>query len=437
MVCIRPPRLIFVALLSLGAVGCASVGGPLAVPSPEEIPALEARMDADPADLQTGLRLAAAYRAAGGLDRASATVSALADRYPDDLGVLVLEGLIAEDVGDYPTARTSYQAVLDADPGTELRARVEQRLAVVRRAELTAEVRTALAREAELAQTTPDPTRVGVFPFVYEGDDPQWEPLAVALAQLLATDLGVTGRITIVERLRIQALLNELELSETNRLESSTAVRSGRLLASGHVVQGRVRVDDGERVAVDAAVVEVLEPGGEQVDPVTGQDAMERLFDLEKQLAFDVHAELGIQLTPAERERINERQTESIEALLAFGRGLQAMYAGNFQQAEQSFAEAEAIDPSFTMASVERAEVQEVATAPPTPPPDLPSVTQQLAQQRQAVQQVQSTGPIPSPSQVLTTLGTSDRAVVAEVTGQDRVGQVTLLSLILRPPGGQ
>lgn len=392
-------------------------------------------MDADPTDLDAGLRLAAAYRGAGQRGRASATVAGLAEQYPDDLGVMVLRGLIAEDVEDHATARMSYQAVLDAHPGAELRARVEQRLALVRRAELRAEVRAALAREAELAQTTPDPTRVGVFPFAYEGADAQWQPLAVALAQLLATDLGVTGRITIVERLRVHALLNELELAERSRVESSTAARGGRLLGSGHVVQGRVRVEGGERVTVDAAVVEVLEPGAEQANPVTAQDVMERLFDLEKQLAFDVHAELGIQLTPAERERINERQTESIEALLAFGRGLQAMYAGDFQQAEQSFAEAEEIDPSFTMASVERVEVQVVASAPPTTSPDLPSVTQRLAQQRQAVQQVQSTGPIPSPSQVLTTLGTSERSVVAEVTGQDRVGQVTLLSLILRPPG--
>jgi TolB-like protein len=390
---------------------------------------------ADPSDREAGLRLAAAYRGSGQPERASATVADLAARYPDDLGVVVMRGLIAEDVGDYTTARTAYQTVLDADPGAELRARIEQRMAFVRRAELRAEVRTALAREAELAQTTPDPSRVGVFPFVYEGADSQWEPLAVAVAHLLATDLGVTGRITIVERMRVQALLNELELAEANRVEASTAARSGRLLGSGHVVQGTVRVDDGEQVAVDAAVVDVLEPGVEEVDPVTEQDAIDRLFDMEKQLAFDVHAELGIQLTPAERERINERQTESIEALLAFGRGLEAMYVGDLQQAEQSFAEAEDIDPSFTMAAVERAEVQTVAAAPPTPPPDLPSMTQQLAQQREAVQEVQATAPIPSPSLVLTSLATSERAVLAEVTGQDRVGQVTLLSLILRPPG--
>lgn len=392
-------------------------------------------MDADPTDLEAGLRLAAAYRGAGQPARASATVAVLADHHPDDLGVMVLRGLIAEDAEDYATARASYQAALDADPGAELRAQVEQRLALVRRAELRAEVRAALAREAELAETTPDPSRVGVFPFVYEGADRQWEPLAAALAQLLATDLGVTGRITIVERLQVQALLRELELAETDRVQPGTAARGGRLLGSGHVVQGRVRVDDGDRIDVDVAVVEVLEPGSEQVDPVTARDAMDRLFDLEKQIALDVHAELGIQLTPAERERINERQTESIEALLAFGRGLQALYVGDFQQAEQSFAEAEEIDPSFGLASVERVEAQAVVAAPPAPPADLSSVTQQLAQQRQAVQQVQSTGPIPSPSQVLTTLGAPERSVLAEVTGQDRVGQVTLLSLILRPPG--
>ncbi|MDX1492914.1 MAG: CsgG/HfaB family protein [Longimicrobiales bacterium] len=437
MIPARPPILSVLALLFLGVAGCASMGGVTAVPSPDEIPGLESRIASDPEDLETGLRLAAAYRGAERYDEAAVLVDRLALVYEDDLGLLVMRGLIAEDIGDLGVARASYQQVLGANPGRELRTQLEQRLAVVRRAELRADVRGALAREAELAQTTPDPARVGVFPFVYEGSDPTWEPLAEALPQLLATDLGVTGRLTVVERLRVQALIDEMQLAEANRIETATAARSGRLLGSGHVVQGRLRIDDGQQVAVDAAVVEVLGPGAEGVDPVTAQDVLDRFFDLEKQLAFDLHAELGIQLTPAERERINERQTESIEALLAFGRGLRAANQGNFQQAQQSFQEAQELDPSFSMAAEEGLEVQVLASAPVTPPPDVANVTQQLAQQRAAVQQVQATNPIPSPSQVLTSASSSERSVVAEVTGQDRVGQATLLSLILRPPGNE
>ena len=63
----------------------------------------------------------------------------------------------------------------------------------------------------------------------------------------------------------------------------------------------------------------------------------------------------------------------------------------------------------------------------------LSGVTQQLAQQRTAVQSLQPPA-TSAVSQILQTLGTADRSVIAEVTGTDRVGQVSLLRLILLPP---
>jgi len=430
----RPSRSVLVALLTMGVAGCALGGGGLSVPAPEEIPGLEARMTSDPDDLESGLRLAAAYRGVERFDDGFALIARLSERYPDDLGVLVLTGLLAEDTGDFTAARAAYMTVLERDPGQALREQIGHRLPIVRRAELRADVVTALAREAELAQSSPDPATVGIFPFAYEGGDPIWEPLALALPDMLATDLGVTGRLRIVERVSVQALLAELALGESGRVVPASAARGGRLLGAGHVVQGRFRIDGGERIEVDLAVVEVLAPGAEQVDPVAAQDLIARLFDLEKQLAFDIHSELGIQLTPAERERINERQTESVEALLAYGRGLQAVDLGDFTLAEQSFAEAEELDPQFTLAETQLAEVQAVSAATAVAPADVPSA-QALAQQRQAVLQLTS-APTSIPNQVLQDLTQPERAVLAEVTGQDRVGQVTLLELILRPPGG-
>lgn len=434
MTSVRPPFPAFLVLVSLGATsgGCATTSM-LDAPTPSEIPRLEARMVSAPDDLDTGLRLIAAYRTVERYDEGTALAERLTEIYPDDLGLLVLTGLLAEDRGDPTAARMAYEAVLEADPGRGLGAQMERRLSVVRMAELRADVAAAIEREAELA--APDPATVGVWRFAYEGGDAEWEPLAVALSELLATDLGVTGRLTVVERLRVQAILNEIALGEGGLIDPSTAARSGRLLGSGHIIQGRLRVEAGQEIGVDAAVVEVGAPGAEQVDPVTAQDVLERFFDLEKQLAFDVHAELGVQLTPAERERINERQTESIEALLAFGRGLQAADAGNHALAAQHFAEAEALDPSFTLAEEQRIQAEAVSVASEVPTSDVANAAQQLAQQREAVQQLQS-APTSVPQQVLQNIGESQRSVLAEVTGQDRIGQITLLELILRPPGG-
>ena len=424
-----------VAAVAFVVAGCATRGGLPPVPTPAEIPSLESAVEADPGDLRSGLRLAAGYREAQRFDDARRLVDELLLIAPDDPGVVVMSGLLAEDAGDLAGARVAYQSVLDDGRGGALLQEVAQRLEAIRRDELRAEVADALAREDQVAQTAPDPSTVGVFPFLYEGDDPNWEPLAYAIPEMLATDLAITGRLQVLERLHVQALLDELALGASGRVDESTAARSGRLLGSGNIVQGRFRIENDARIGVDAAVVEVREPGLEQVDPLSAEDAIEQLFALEKQLALDLHAELGIELTPAERERINERQTESVQALLEFGRGIAAENAGDFGQAQQHFSAAVRIDPDFAMAEVRGQVAARMAALSADVAGRFSQAIQRVATQRQAVDLLRA-APGSLRARILRNLPPDKRAVVAEVLGQDRVGQAGLLQLIFRLPGG-
>ena len=422
-------------MAALAFSGCASAGLP-APPAPDELPALEARVAADPGDVQAGVALAAGYRASGRNDEARRLVVGLREEAPDDAGLLVMEGVIAEDSGDWAAARTSYSAALTSGRAGALEPEIRRRLEVVRREELRTQVTASLAREDELAVSTPDPDAIGVFPFLFDGSDPDWEPLAWALPEMLSTDLAVTGRLRVVERLHVQALLDELALGESGRVSEETAARSGRLLGSGTIVQGRLRLEAGDRVGVDAAVVEVGSPGAERVSPLSDEAGAEQIFDMEKRIALDIHAELGIELTPAERERITERQTESIQALLAFGRGVEAEARGNFTEAERHFQNAVSIDPGFSMAAARGAAAgamvgfDAVAVGQ-----QVAAMARQVTTKRQAVQLLQNAPP-DLRDRVLQALGVSKRAIVQEVTGQDRIGQTILLQLLFRAPGG-
>jgi tetratricopeptide (TPR) repeat protein len=429
-----PPFRSLSLLVVLSAAACASAGTLPPVPAPAELPDLEAAVMEDPDDVLSGLRLASGYRAAGRIEEAGALVDLLLEGLPEDPGLLVMSGLIREDAGDLAGARLAYDAVLAGGRAGAMEADVRGRREVVRRAELRAEVAGALAREDAAAQAAPDPAAVGVFPFLYEGDDPDWEPLALAIPEMLATDLAVTGRLRVLERLHVQALLDELALGESGRVDESTAARSGRLLGAANIVQGRFRIDGGTRIGVDAAVVAVRTPGLDRVDPLSGEDAIERLFTLEKQLAIALHEELGVQLTPAERERINERQTESVQALLEFGRGIAAENAGDYGQAREHFSAAVAIDPGFSLAAARgQAAASMVGSALPAVA-GIAQAAQRLASQRQAVQLLND-APAAVRDRILQNLGAQKRAVLSELLGQDRVGQTTLLELIFRGPG--
>ena len=71
---------------------------------------------------------------------------------------------------------------------------------------------------------------VAVLYFDYSGPDEQLAQLRVGLAQMLITDLtGVEGA-PVVERARLQAILDELELGHQGITDPATAARVGRLV---------------------------------------------------------------------------------------------------------------------------------------------------------------------------------------------------------------
>jgi tetratricopeptide (TPR) repeat protein len=420
-------------LLVPAMYGCMARPWNVAVPPPEQVPQLEEAYRSRAGDVDVGMLLVMAYRGADRGSDARDLLETLQEDNPGESGLAFLSGVLFEDAGMFDEALAEFDRLLEGDLVPSIREDIEVRVQKLRAEAIRADVRRSLAQEAELTQGPPDPGTIGVFPFVYEGTDENWAPLALALPELLSTDLGITGRLRLVERIAVQALLDEIALNEAGRVESATAARGGRILGSRHIVQGRLRVSEDGEVSVDAALVEVLGTAPEQVDPLQGASELDRFFDLEKSLAFDLYEELGIALTPAEREAINERQTESIEALLAFGRGLAAMDAGDFGRAQEEFQAASLADPSFSLPT---SEVQRSAALAASPASVMAAqAIRATTLQRTAVQEL-TRAPVTVQQRALKTLGQQPRSILAEVLNQDRVGRAILLELIFRVPGG-
>jgi len=350
-------------LLALTA-SCAPAFAPRAPLTPAEIPAVEARLAQDPGDMAARLELADAYRGAGRADAAVALLQPVVETEPAATYFLAL---VREDQGQYAEARRLYQEYLGRGADPEVRRQVRDRLVLLGRLELQEAARYALSREQQLASTPPAADVVGVFPFLTVTQDEQLRPLGTALAELLTTDLAQTTRLRVVERAQVQALLDELKLAESGRVDTTTAARSGRLMGAGRIVQGRVEGSE-TSVALQAAVLQVPRAAA-AANPLREQDQLARIFDLEKQLALGIYDRLGIQLTEAERQRVLRQQTTSVQALLAFGFGLEAQDAGNYQEAAQHFARAVQLDPRFRLAAgkLEQAETQ-AGTVALTPP---------------------------------------------------------------------
>jgi hypothetical protein len=165
----------------------------------------------------------------------------------------------------------------------------------------------------------------------------------------------------VLERERMQAILNEMKLGDSGRADPTTALRSGHLLRAARVVQGTLTGLSGDQLRVDAVVVDVATAGAGS--PATGPDQLNRLFDLEKQIAFSIFTSMGVQLAPAEQDAINQRPTQNLQAFLAYSRGLQAQDNGDYAAAQAQFNDAVNLDPSFRAASAGAAGAGELSAA--------------------------------------------------------------------------
>lgn len=405
--------------LTLGCVACASGGAAIRVGdvTPSSIPSLEAQKSQHPQDANTLTRLGVAYFKAGRYENARPVLDSAVARDSSNGVAQIYLGMTAEQLGDFATARAAYTRYIAVSNDRELKATAQERLALVGRRELEYQARQALAHEAEFAQMPPESNTVAVMPFSYSGTDSTIQPLGRGLAQLLVTDLVKSRQIRVLERERMQAILDEMKISDSAQADPSTALRSGRLLRAADVVQGSLSTLPGNQLRVDAAVVDVA---GARVKASAGnQDQLDRLFELEKTLAFRVFNNLGIQLSPAEQEAINQRPTQNVQAFLAYSRGLVAQDRGDFGAAQQDFNQAAVLDPGF------QAAVQGAATAG-----QLSAASQETVGQVETAVSATATiqAPPPPPSGGTTDVLNAGTNGVAGTTGSETITGVGLPS---------
>ena len=321
----------------------------LADVTPASVPTLAAEHSQRPQDPTVATRLGVAYFRANQLPEARGVLDTVAERDPQNGIAAIYRGMTAESQGDFTAARTSYEQFIGVARSAELKNTARQRLLLVGRRELEFQARQALAQESQLSQSPPEPNTVAVMPFSYGGTNTEIEPLTRGFAQLVVTDLAKSRQIRVLERERMQAMLDEMRLSEQNRADPQTAARSGRLLRAANVVQGSL-VDQGNILRVDATVVNVNTALVGNT-PASAAEQLNRVFDIEKVLVHQLFQNMGIQLSDAERSSIDQRPTQNLAAFLAWSRGLGAEDRGDFAAAQDFFNQAVRADPSFGAAA--------------------------------------------------------------------------------------
>jgi tetratricopeptide (TPR) repeat protein len=268
---------------------------------------------------------------------------------PKDGVSALYAGLAAEQVKDYAAAKDAYTAYLAVGKTSRVRSDIRARLVTVTTEEAKVSAKEAVAREAQIAQVAGSPTTVAVLPFAINSVNPDYQPLQVGLSDLVISDLAKVKRLTLVERDKIQAISDEIALVKSGQVDSATAVRAGKLIQAGRIVKGSMLNTEGQNITLTSITMNT------QNSQTVGQGlnesrTMDQLFSAEKDLVAQTFKDLGIAPTPAEQREVDRRPTQSLQALIAYSRGLMSQDAGRLDEAARFFDNARSIDPGFSAA---------------------------------------------------------------------------------------
>lgn len=173
----------------------------------------------------------------------------------------------------------------------------------------------------------------------------RYEGFKTGLPSMMINYLNGGIDLQVIERERIQWLLDELELQrQEDVVDQSTAVQTGELLGANAVVFGSYTMTEDELMIL-ARVVEV-ETGEVMLgDQVRGEP--DEFFDLIQELSEKVTQSINVEM---EETQLGSEETQSLDAMMAYSDGLSLMEEGKFQEAYEKFMTATDYDDNFNRA---------------------------------------------------------------------------------------
>ena len=257
-------------------------------------------------------------------------------------------GMCYEGMGNEDDAIKIYKKFIDVPTSDPYRHVLKGRLDWNVRRKVTRQIQYALQNEAQLNVIDFPVNSVAVLYFLSLSDDPQWAPLQKGLAEMIITDLSQVEELTVIERLMLSKLMEELRLSTSGLIDENTAPRLGKLLGARNIVKGSYMVMPDMKMTLDAGIYEA----DRIFLPMTAnfEGVLTRLFQMEKELVLRILDYFGIELTPLQRERLLQIPTENMVAFMSYCHGLDALDRGNFREATEFFQEAVRLDNGFQMA---------------------------------------------------------------------------------------
>jgi tetratricopeptide (TPR) repeat protein len=284
------------------------------------------------------------YLRTGRFDKAIDEFKSALQKEPGDPYSTFYLGLAYLNMEDFDKAAEVWRSYRNkAHP--EVEEEIERHLTLIQIARSRKYAAKAIADEKKLAAVKPERNTVAVCYYQDLSPDNSLRAFQKGLAAMVITDLTKVKSIRVVERIRLQALLDEMKLGQTGYVNSRTAPRLGKLLGAHNIVFGSLAPG-----SIKATTSLVASDKAGIAGSASVSVDKEKFFELPMAIVRETTGIMGVVLTDEEKKAIGVPHTKVYKAMEYFGKALDALDAGKWKEANELFNMAHKEDPGFDLA---------------------------------------------------------------------------------------
>ena len=170
---------------------------------------------------------------------------------------------------------------------------------------------------------------IAVLRFENKSTFDRLDPFEVALPYMLISDLSKISSIQLVERDKIDKLMAETGLAEKELMNPATMQRAGKALGADFIITGSFQEEIESGMAIEDMCESELNlsvqvrnvANGKIVKEIKVSGKTKEFFKIEKEAVKALIKVLNMSVSAGERKEVDSISSQSLEAVLHFGRG--------------------------------------------------------------------------------------------------------------------
>ncbi len=279
----------------------------------------------------------------------NAVITALGETGDWDAAQSLYLGLSHLRLDNTMKAIAAWQSFVRLEKGSEGGRKISRYLTILLQKEAERLAKQRVAQEKSFTAKL-DPKAIAIYPFTNKGTA-SYAPLSRGLAAMIITDLAQVKGLTVVERIQIQAILDELKLAKSGLVDSKSAPRVGKLVGAAKFTTGSFLDLAEENIRLDATVTQT--ESGKRLSAIDSSGELASFYTIQKVLVVKLLCSLGYcpeSLDEPTRLLIEKIHTKNLKAFRHFSDGLVAFDAQHYRDARRGFILALEEDPDFDLA---------------------------------------------------------------------------------------